>query len=103
MIFADALDDMTDSLLDVFGEPLTVTLTDTTEHPVIGIFDSSRADLEANVAAGWRYTAAFKTALVAELGIEKRNTITRGDDLYTIVDITPDEGGMTTLLMRRYA
>jgi hypothetical protein len=101
-MFADDLNDMTDSLLDVFGEPATVVLEDLTEHAVTGIFDGERDDIESNVAAGWRYTLAVKTSDIAGIGIERRNTVTRAGLIYTIVDITPDEGGMTTLIMRRY-
>lgn len=101
MSFQAAIADLADNLLDVFGEPLTVILDDSTEHAVRGIIDRARDDIESNVAAGWRYRVALKTETAQALGIAKRHTLTRGDDRFTVVDSVPDDGGMTTFILRR--
>jgi hypothetical protein len=100
--FASALAVLNDAMLSTFADPVTITLTDNTALIVPGIFSRERDDVEANVAPSWRYTVAVKSADVQAFNVAKRNTIAVGDVVYTIIDILPDDGGMTKYVVKRY-
>jgi hypothetical protein len=100
--FASALAGLNDAMLSTFADPVTITLTDNTALIVPGIFARERDDVEANVAPSWRYTVTVKTEDVQSFAVAKRNTVTVGGVIYTIIDILPDDGGMTKYLVKRY-
>jgi hypothetical protein len=100
--FAAALSGMNDVLLSTFGDTVQITLADDTALMVSGVFSRQRDDVEKNVAASTRYTVQVKTADVQGFAIAKQNTVTVGGVDYTIVDIEPDDGGLTTYVLRRY-
>jgi len=100
--FDAALDSLNDTMMSAFAETVYITLADNTALFIGGIFDRQRDDVEANVAASTRYTLTVKTADVQAFGVAKRNTVTVDTVVYTIIDILPDEGGMTTWVLKRY-
>jgi hypothetical protein len=100
--FSSALAGLNDAMLSTFADPVTITLGDNTALIVPGIFSRDRDDVETNLAPSWRYTVAVKTADVQAFGVAKRNTITVVDVIYTIIDILPDDGGMTKYVVKRY-
>ena len=100
--FAATLDTLNDTALATFGGDVYVLLSDNTTLIVNGVFSRQRDDVEANVAASYRYTVQVKTADVQNFAVAKRNSVTIDGVVYTIIDITPDDGGMTTWVLKRY-
>lgn len=100
--FSAALAGMNDTMLATFGDTVSFTLSDNTALTVSGIFSRERDDVQPNVAPSWRYTVAVKTADVQAFGVVKRNTVAVDGVDYTIIDILPDDGGMTKFVVKRY-
>jgi hypothetical protein len=100
--FASALSVMNDVLQDVFGDTVQITLADNTALMVSGVFSRQREDVEKNLAPSYRYTVEVKTADVQAFGVAKRDTVKVEDVDYTIIDIVPGDGGMTTYVLKRY-
>lgn len=100
--FDAALAGMNDILLQSFGDIVEITLSDNTALFVSGVFDSKRQDVDPHIAPSWHYTLAVKTVDVQAFNVVKRNTITVAGVVYTIVDIEPDVGGLTTYVLKRY-
>jgi hypothetical protein len=93
---------MNDVLQDVFGDTVQITLADNTALMVKGVFSRRRDDVENNIAPSYRYTVEVKTADVQAFGVAKRDTVRVDAVDYTIIDIVPGDGGMTTYVLKRY-
>jgi hypothetical protein len=100
--FASVLSGMNDVLLSTLGDTVQITLTDNTTLMVSGVFSRQRDDVESNIAPSYRYTVEVKTADVQGFAVAKRDLVKVFDVDYTIVDIVPDDGGMTTYVLKRY-
>lgn len=100
--FDDVLDEITDEMLGCFGGDVSITLSNATTLFVRGVLSLQRADVEPNVASSTRYTAQVKTADVQAFQVAKNDTLRANGLNFTIVDIMPDDGGITTYVLRRY-
>jgi hypothetical protein len=100
--FASAASVMNDVLQDIYGDTVSITLADNTTLMLSGVFSRYRDDVETSVAPSYRYTLEVRTADVQAFAVAKRDTVKVDNVDYTIVDIVPDGGGMTTYVLKLY-
>lgn len=100
--FETAMATVNDAVLKTFATAVEVALSDTATLMLSGVFEARRDSVEKNVANSYRYTLTVKTTDVFGFNIERGMTVTVNSVVYTIVDIIPDDGGMTAWILRRY-
>lgn len=100
--FEKAMAAVNDAVLKTFATAVEVALSDTATLMLSGVFEARRDSVEKNVANSCRYTLTVKTSDVQSFAIERGMTVTVNTVVYTIVDIIPDDGGMTAWILRRY-
>lgn len=100
--FETAVSGLNDVMLKAFATTIEVALSDTATLMLSGVFEGRRESVEKNVASSYRYTLTVKTTDVFGFNIEKGMTVTVNSVVYTIIDIIPDDGGMTVWVLRRY-
>jgi hypothetical protein len=100
--FEAAVAGLNDVILNTFASTVEVALSDAATLMLSGAFEARRDSIEKNVANSYRYTLTVKTTDVYGFAIERGMTVTVNSVVYTIIDIIPDDGGMTVWILRRY-